>query len=149
MPKNENIDEILASCHEVISAPVVWGEMDAFGHLNNIYFFRYFENCRISFFDKMGFTKFGTLSRIGPILAETSCRYKAPIAFPDTLRIGGKVVEIGRDRFKMELLLVSEKLQRTAAVGEALVVCYDYEEGHKIDMPQEWAGKLSTLLNPA
>ena len=27
--------------------PVAWGEQDAFGHLNNVVYFRYFENVRM------------------------------------------------------------------------------------------------------
>ncbi len=68
-----SVSELLKSCHVVVRESVVWGEMDAFGHLNNVFFFRHFENCRIGFFDKYGFTTNGTLAQVGPILAETSC----------------------------------------------------------------------------
>ncbi|MCZ6911333.1 MAG: acyl-CoA thioesterase, partial [Proteobacteria bacterium] len=33
----------------VIELPVVWGEMDAFDHVNNIIYFRYFESARIAY----------------------------------------------------------------------------------------------------
>ena len=32
----------------IIELPVSWGEMDAFGHLNNVVYFRYFESARIA-----------------------------------------------------------------------------------------------------
>ena len=32
----------------VIEIPVAWGEMDAYGHVNNIVYFRYFESARIA-----------------------------------------------------------------------------------------------------
>ena len=31
-----------------IEVPVAWGEMDAFGHVNNVVYFRYFESARIA-----------------------------------------------------------------------------------------------------
>ena len=31
--------------------PMRWGEMDALGHMNNVSYFRYFEQARISWFD--------------------------------------------------------------------------------------------------
>ena len=34
----------------VIETPVAWGEMDAYGHVNNIVYFRYFESARIAYF---------------------------------------------------------------------------------------------------
>ena len=36
----------------VIEIPVAWGEMDAFQHLNNIVYFRYFESARIAYFER-------------------------------------------------------------------------------------------------
>ena len=34
-------------------APMRWGEMDALGHMNNVSYFRYFEQARISWFDSL------------------------------------------------------------------------------------------------
>ena len=31
----------------VIEIPVAWGDMDAFQHVNNVAYFRYFESARI------------------------------------------------------------------------------------------------------
>ncbi|KZN46387.1 hypothetical protein N482_12855 [Pseudoalteromonas luteoviolacea NCIMB 1942] len=33
---------------------VVWGEMDALGHVNNVSYFRYFETARIDFLKQTG-----------------------------------------------------------------------------------------------
>lgn len=38
-----------------VGIPVAWGEMDAFGHVNNVVYFRYFESARIAFFGADGF----------------------------------------------------------------------------------------------
>ena len=148
MQTNETIQQILASYHEVLQSPVNWGEIDAFGHLNNIYFFRYFENCRIGIYERLGFISQGMLKGVGPIVAESKCRYKAPVTYPDTLHVGAKIVEIGEDRFKIEHIIVSEKLARTAAVGETVIVSYDYEKRRKTPMPQVWRDKLTAMMNP-
>ena len=42
----------------VIEIPVAWGEMDAFGHVNNIIYFRYFESARLAYFHQTGYLKF-------------------------------------------------------------------------------------------
>jgi acyl-CoA thioesterase FadM len=47
----------------VIEVPVAWGEMDAFGHLNNIVYFRYFESARIAYFHKIGLIDMMTKNR--------------------------------------------------------------------------------------
>jgi len=37
----------------VVDIPVAWGEMDAYGHLNNIVYFRYFETARMAYFERL------------------------------------------------------------------------------------------------
>jgi len=38
----------------VLSQDIIWGDMDAFGHINNTVYFRYFEDARIAYFDQIG-----------------------------------------------------------------------------------------------
>ncbi len=33
--------------------PVIWGDMDAFGHINNVIYLRYFEQARVDWFAKV------------------------------------------------------------------------------------------------
>ena len=41
-----------------VSRPIAWGEMDAFGHLNNVHYFRYIEDARIAFLDALNFFEY-------------------------------------------------------------------------------------------
>jgi hypothetical protein len=59
-----------------------WGEMDALGHMNNVSYFRYFEQARISWFDTLAIDY--RPGSEGPILGSLSCRYIKP---QSTLRI--------------------------------------------------------------
>ena len=33
--------------------PVAWGDMDAFGHVNNVLYYRYMESARIRYMDEL------------------------------------------------------------------------------------------------
>ena len=44
-------DELLGDFPVCVREPVIWGDMDAFGHVNNIVYLRYFESARIAYFD--------------------------------------------------------------------------------------------------
>ena len=55
----------------VIELPVVWGEMDAFSHVNNIIYFRYFESARLAYVEQTGLLEYMDKTGIGPILAHT------------------------------------------------------------------------------
>jgi acyl-CoA thioester hydrolase len=97
-----NHHELLSGFPVIVEVPVAWGDMDAFGHVNNTMFFRYFETARIAFLDRIGFRG---ENGIGPILASTQCRFRRPLAFPDTVLVGARVSETTDDRFTHEYRL--------------------------------------------
>lgn len=137
-------DDPLREYPVVVSQPVRWGDMDAFGHVNNTVYFRFFETARIAYFEEMGIHT-STPSGVGPILHSTSCRFRAPVVFPDTVRTGARVAEVGEDRIRMEHVVYSERLAKVAATGEALVVTFDYAAGQKAPVPQPWRDHIARL----
>lgn len=66
----------LAGFPVVVTLPVQWGEMDAYGHVNNTVFFRYFETARIAYLERCGFTRTWETARVGAILHSTHCRFR-------------------------------------------------------------------------
>ena len=129
------MEKVLADYPVVMETPVAWGEMDAFGHVNNIVYFRYFETARIAYFEKLDVPEFLGRDPIGPILAETTCRFRAALSYPDTVSIGARVASIGEDRFVMRYAVFSHRLGRLAAEGEGTLVCYDYRANRKAAVP--------------
>jgi acyl-CoA thioester hydrolase len=135
----------LAQYPVVVEFPVAWGEMDAFSHVNNAMYFRYFENARIAYFDAIKYMEEMGKDGVGPILASTDCRFIAPLTYPDTIRIGARVTEFGDDSFVMQYCVVSEKLGRVAAKGQGLLVSYDYENGKKAPVSQTIKDRIEAL----
>ena len=116
---------------------VIWGDMDAFGHVNNTVYFRYFEDARWEFFNRHGVNEYKTNHNIGPILATTHCNFKLPLEFPDRVRIGARYTIPTPKKINMEYVVYSERLAGIAAEGEALLVYYDYASGRSCDIPGE------------
>jgi acyl-CoA thioester hydrolase len=137
--------EFLDGFPVVVELPVVWGEMDAFAHVNNVVYFRYFETARIAYCDKIGFLETIKASGVGPILASVRCDFRKPLTFPDKIFVGVMISEMSADRFLMQHRIVSEKLQKIAAEGESLIVSYDYREGRKAPIPDDVRKKIETL----
>ena len=131
----EKVRELLKEYSVVVSMPIAWGEMDALAHVNNIVYFRYFETARIAYFEKMDFMDTAHFGGIGPILGETSCKFRAPLTYPDIVWAGVSVTTIAADRFTMAIRLVSEKLGKIAAEGTAVIVAYDYGAKRKATLP--------------
>ena len=126
-----------------IRIPVRWGDMDAFQHVNNTVYFRYFESARIAYFEEMGIIE--EELKIGPILAKTNCTFVAPLRFPDEVICTATVVEVMRDRFRMEYHAYSVERQQIAAKGGGLVVSYDYRTNAKVDLPAHWVSGIERL----
>ena len=127
--------DLLADYPVVIEFPIHWGEMDAFNHVNNVVYFRYFESGRIAFFAALGVEGFTTTEGVGPILASIDCKFKFPLTFPDTVAVGTKITQIGEDRFTMHHRVVSRRHNRVAAEGDGVVVTFDYAAGRKAPIP--------------
>ena len=121
----------------VVEWPVAWGDMDALRHVNNVTYFRYFENARIAHFEQIRMWEFMEKTGIGPILASTQCRFRAPLTYPDTVSVGSRVSDISEDGFTIKYCVVSHRLSKIAAEGEALLLTYDYRNNRKAPMPAE------------
>lgn len=127
--------ELLAGFPVTLPWPVAWGDMDAFQHVNNVTYFRWFETVRIAYFEAIGWTGPSGPSGVGPILARTSCVFRAPLTFPDRVILGARASDLTDDRFTMHYRVVSERLGKVAAEGEGTVVSFDYRAGVKAPLP--------------
>ncbi len=117
-----------------VDIPIAWGDMDAFNHVNNTRFFRYFETARIKYFEKAGFIETMEKNSIGPILASISAKFIKPLFYPDTLTVGTRVTSIEPTEFIMEYIIES-KSKGIAAVGESKIVVYDYRSLKRVALP--------------
>ncbi len=143
---SDTLEELLADYPVTATFPIAWGDMDAFQHVNNTRYFRYFEDARIAYFEAAGVTGVsGMPSGVGPILASTSCKFIAPLTFPDTISVGARVIAMGEDRFTVEHAVASDTLGRLVAIGEALVVSFDYASQAKAPIPAAWRAKVEAL----
>jgi acyl-CoA thioester hydrolase len=146
-PESDAMHTPLTDYPVVVETPVAWGEMDAYGHVNNIVYFRYFETARIAYFQRLESPDFVNRNPLGPILASTSCRFRAPLVFPDRVSVGARVARVDEDSIVMFYAVYSHRLQKIAAEGEGTIVCFDYLENRKAPLPSELRRKISELEN--
>src|SRR5712691_7147072 len=113
--RQSTIENLLAGFPVVVTQAVVWGDMDSYEHVNNVVYFRYFENARLEYFRRMGWFEFEEQTGIGPILASTQARFRRALSYPDRIAIGARISDVGEDRCTMDYRLVSERLDDVAA----------------------------------
>ena len=119
----------------VLSQDVIWGDMDAFGHINNTVYFRYFEDARIAYFDQVGVHEQMKQIGVGPILATTQCNFRLPLDYPDHIHIATRSSILSSKKFNMEFVVFSEKHGAITAEGDGLIVYYDYANGKSCEIP--------------
>lgn len=125
----------LADFPVVITLPVQWGDQDAFLHVNNTVYLRWFESARIAYFGRIGLLQLIALEQVGPILASIACQYRKPVTYPETVHVGARVARIGRSSLAMEHRLVTESSGTLAAEGSSTVVVYDYARNRSHPVP--------------
>ena len=135
----------LADFPVVIDQPVAWGDMDSFGHVNNVVYFRYFENARVEYIRRLGWWEYLKETGIGPIVASTHAKFRRPVTYPDTLLAGAKVVAIRTTGSRCGTSLVSRKTGEMVTDGEAVVVTFDYRAGTKVPIPDELRRRIEEL----
>jgi acyl-CoA thioester hydrolase len=131
-----------------IELPLLWGQMDALGHLNNTAYLRFFEEARIVLFDRADLRAVRAATRVGPILAATSVQFLRPLVHPDTVRVEAGVRTIGRTSFVMDYRITSLRVGTLSATGDSVVVLYDYERETKVPIPDDLRAALQLLTAP-
>ena len=145
MPPAMPLADLLRGFPIVIELPVQWGEMDAYGHVNNTVLFRYFESARMAYFERCGFIASYERDKIGAILHSTSCRFRRPLFCPDTALVGTRVPAVQEDRFTMDYRVASRTTAELVAEGTATIVSYDYTAGRKVPLPEAVRAAIALL----
>src|SRR5579871_492101 len=112
----------------VIRFPVQWGDQDAFGHVNNTVYARWFESGRIAYFSRIGILTTFDSDRIGPILAALNVNFRRSVTYPDTVEVGARVTRIGRSSLSIEHKIYSYGLGAICAEGDSTLVVFNYAE---------------------
>jgi acyl-CoA thioester hydrolase len=142
---SDTIKELTRDFPVVIETDVRWGDMDAFNHVNNVSYLRYFESGRIAYFEALELADFFGINGVGPILAETSCRYRFPLTYPDQVSVGVRSEALGEDRFTQQYILVSHRHGRVAATGDGTIVTFDYTANRKASIPDRVRQAIEAL----
>ena len=137
--------DLTGQCPVVIRQDLIWNDMDAFQHINNTRYFRFFEDARIAYFEKIAILGYMQAHSIGPILASTRCDFRAPLQYPGKIQIAAWVDAIEKKHFTMKYRVYSESLGKVAAEGEAVIVTYDYSKGKSCDIPEQIVANIKSL----
>ena len=134
---SESHPAALADFPVVITLPVQWGDQDAFGHVNNVVYFRWYESARIEYFEQSGMRLLLDSQQLGPILARITCDYHRQLNFPDTIRIGARISRLGSKSITMEHAIFSQAQDALIAKSDSVIVIFHYGEQKSCAIPDD------------
>lgn len=139
------LDDFNKSYPVIIELPVQWGDMDAFNHVNNVVYFRYFENARIAYFERTPVFEQMRQTGVGPVVGHTECRYRRPLTYPDSLWVGARTLAIQEFGFVHEYAVFSQRQQSITTDGKARIVLFNGKTGQKAAVNELMRQSLVTL----
>jgi acyl-CoA thioester hydrolase len=130
-----------------LEIPVAWGEQDAFGHLNNVVYFRYMESVRMHYLERIGVQTKHEEDGITVLLASTTCDFLRPVHWPAQLIIHAGCDRIGNTSFSMEYLL-TDQAGVAVARGSSVQVMFDRTKGTKVAVPDAVRKAIEAAQRP-
>tara|TARA_B100000029_G_C16865946_1_gene701185 strand:- start:81 stop:518 length:438 start_codon:yes stop_codon:yes gene_type:complete len=132
--------------------PVLWGDMDSFGHVNNIIYLKWCETsrvelmCKVWDLDALSMGEILSDKGIGPILANFNTNYRIPISCPDTIYVKTRIKHIGNTSFGIEHQITSKNNGSKIVVdADSVVVMVNYKTGEKIQIDDDSRKKLEAF----
>jgi acyl-CoA thioester hydrolase len=123
-----------------------WSEMDMFGHVNNVSYFKYVQASRVNYWEKIGLSSQFNQHQIGPLLASTGCQFKKPLFYPGTVVIKASVEYIKNTSFGIKHQLFNEKNELVAEAND-IVVLFDFSKNEKTLFPDWLRQKVEEVEN--
>ncbi|MGH7545911.1 MAG: acyl-CoA thioesterase [Gemmatimonadota bacterium] len=117
-----------------VTVPVRFADLDALGHVNHAAYLSYFEEARSAYYFRLVGGR--GVDRLGFVVAEACCRYRAPAFYPARIEIGVRVSEIGGKSFRMEYEARDEETGAVVAEGHTVLVAYDYARRVSVPVPE-------------
>ncbi len=100
-----------------------WMDNDAFGHVNNVLYYSFFDTAVTGWLTERGLIGFAE----GPMwmVAETGCRFLAEVAFPDAVSVGLRLGRLGSSSVRYELAVFRSADDLASAEGHFVHVHVD------------------------
>jgi acyl-CoA thioester hydrolase len=137
-----------------ISIPSRWADEDRYGHINNVAYFRYFEEARVQWLRSLN----NIDSRIncdvdgldtGPVVVEVAATYLKPVHYPATVIVNATVRKLGNSSVILDHELVTaEQPEVIFTRGHAAIVWVDHRSQQAIPLPAALKDYLQTFIHP-
>ena len=122
-----------------------WMDNDAYGHVNNVVYYSYFDTVVNRYLIEAGALDIERGGVIG-LVVETHCNYFSSLAFPQMVEAGLRVARLGSSSVRYEIGLFAAGEPLAAANGHFVHVYVDRETRRPVPLPAPLFNALQGLL---
>jgi len=119
-----------------LSLRLDWSEMDMFGHINNVMFFKFIQASRVNYWENIKLMRDFKAQKIGPMLVNTSCHFKKPLFYPGNITLQAKVEFIKNSSMGLHHHITNDK-KELAAEAHDVIVLYNFAENKTVTIPDD------------
>jgi acyl-CoA thioester hydrolase len=121
-----------------------WMDNDVYGHVNNVVYYSFFDTVVNGYLIAQGALDIAASKVIG-LVVETQCNYFKPIAFPDRVQAGLRVVHLGNSSVRYQIGLFRNDEDSAAAQGHFVHVYVDRASNRPVALPEMLKKALEAL----
>jgi len=134
-----------ASYLSFLSIPTRWMDNDAYGHVNNVTYYSYFDTVVNEHLIRAGGLDIHASPTIG-IVVETACRFHKSLSFPEVVDAGLRVARLGNTSVRYEIGLFRQGEVDPSATGHFVHVWVDRASRRPAAIPARIRAALQSLL---
>jgi acyl-CoA thioester hydrolase len=118
-----------------LSLRIDWSDLDYFGHVNNVSFFRFIQSARVRYWDLLGLTESHRKTNVGPMLVSCQCNFKKPLLYPGNITLMSKMEFIRNTSFSISHLILNQANELAAEALDVMVM-FDFNKNEKALFPE-------------
>jgi len=123
--------------------PIRWGDMDAYGHVNNTVYFRYMEQVRVDYLESNGYAIVPT--GLSPVIINSSCTFLIPLSYPGLVEVKMFLGAPGRSSIASRYEMRLQGDDALYATGAAKIVWIDMASGKSVAIPDDLRARVAAI----
>jgi acyl-CoA thioester hydrolase len=127
-----------------IALRIDWADMDLFGHVNNVAYFRYIQASRVNYWEVTGLAADFESTGVGPILLSTGCQFIKPLFYPGNIRVEASVEFMKNTSFGIHHRIVNQQ-EEVVAEAHDVIVIFDFKRNEKAQLPGHFRQAIMRL----
>ncbi len=121
-----------------------WSDMDLFGHVNNVAYFRYVQASRVNYWELTGVAASFNETKVGPILLSTSCKFIKPLHYPGNIKVEARIEFLKNTSFGIHHRILNEAGEVVAEAHD-VIVNYDFNKNEKTPIQEAFRNAVSEI----